>query len=73
MKGRRYSEWQYLGERLRRARVEAGLSQYEVAGIIDRSQSYLSKLEKGFVRLDLVQLKELSDLYKKDIGYFLKN
>jgi len=72
MKGRRYSdEWQNLGEKLRRAREEAGLSQYEVAEIINRCQSYLSKLEKGFVRLDLVQLKEFCDLYEKTIDYFL--
>jgi len=72
MKGSRYLDnWKRLGEKLRRAREEAGLSQYEVGRIIDRSQSYVSKLEKGFIRLDLVQLKELSDLYRKDIEYFL--
>ena len=52
--------------------MEAGLSQYEVAKFIDRSQSYVSRLEMGHLRLDLVQLKEFSCLYKKDIGYFLR-
>jgi len=70
---KKYSnEWWYLGNQLKKAREEAGFSQYEVARIIYRTQSYVSKAEKGQVRLDLVQLKEFSDLYGKDIGYFLK-
>jgi transcriptional regulator with XRE-family HTH domain len=73
MKGRKYlEEWEYLGERLRKARVEAGLSQYEVAKIIDRTQSYVSKLEKGYVRIDIVQLKEFGDLYRRGVDFFLK-
>jgi len=73
MKGRKYSDdWRYLACQLRKAREEAGLSQYNVAKFIDRSQSYVSKVEMGLLRLDLVQLKEFSDLYKKDINYFLK-
>ena len=73
-KERKYSDdYRYLAHQLKRARKEAGLSQYDVARFIDRSQSYVSKVEMGYLRLDLVQLKEFSGLYKKDIGYFIKD
>jgi len=74
MKGRKYSDdYRYLTEQLRKARKEAELSQADVARFIGRPQSYVSKLEMGYLRLDLVQLKEFSCLYKKDIGYFFKD
>ncbi len=62
----------YLVKQLKDARTEAGLDQVEVAKILGRTQSYVSKLEAGQRRIDIVALKEFAQIYKKAIGYFLK-
>lgn len=55
-----------LVKRLVEAREQAGLLQEEVAKKLGRTQSYVSKLESGQRRIDIVQIKELAKLYKKD-------
>lgn len=57
---------------LRKARLEKQLDQKTVAKRLGRSQSYISKLESGQRRIDLVQLKELASVYKKTLDYFIK-
>jgi transcriptional regulator with XRE-family HTH domain len=58
-------------ERLISARLEAGLSQVEVAEKLGKTQSYLSKIESGQRRFDVLQLKEFAKLYKKPLEYFI--
>lgn len=62
----------YLVEQLKKARIEAGLDQKEVANLLKRTQSYISKIEAGQRRIDVVQLKEFSKIYKKDLDFFIK-
>ena len=59
-------------ERLVKARKEAGLNQEEVAKALGKTQSYISKIESGQRRLDVVQLKELAEVYRKRIDYFIR-
>lgn len=59
-------------ERLKKARLDAGLGQIEVAKRLGRTQSYVSKIESGQRRFDVLQLKEFAKLYKKNVNYFLK-
>jgi len=59
-------------ERLKQARLETGLGQIEVAEKLGRTQSYVSKIESGQRRFDVLQLKEFAKIYKKDISYFIK-
>ena len=59
-------------EQLKTARQEAGLDQMEVAELLGKSQSYVSKIESGQRRIDVVQLKELAKVYKKPIDFFIK-
>jgi len=65
-------EHKYLVKQLRRARLEVGLDQNEVARLLNVTQSYVSKLESGQRRIDTVQLKKFAKIYSKDILYFLK-
>lgn len=58
-------------EHLINARLEAGLSQVEVAEKLGKTQSYLSKIESGQRRFDVLQLKEFAKLYKKPLEYFI--
>ncbi len=65
-------EHKSLVERLKRARVEQGLDQQQVARLLGKSQSYISKIESGQRRVDVVQLKEFAKIYKKKLDFFLK-
>jgi len=58
--------------KLRKARLEAGLRQIDVAKRLKRTQSYVSRVEVGEQRLDILELKKFADLYKKDLHYFIK-
>ncbi len=65
-------EHRMLIERLKKARKEAGLDQEAVAKLLKVTQSYISKMESGQRRIDIVQLKRFAKVYKKKIDYFLK-
>ena len=65
-------EYAVFVERLRTARLEAGLTQAQVAKKLGRPQSHISNVESGQQRVDVVELKRFASMYKKDITYFLK-
>lgn len=58
--------------RIIKARKEAGLRQEDVGELLGRTQSYISKIEAGQRRVDIVQLKEFAKVYKKDLDFFIK-
>jgi len=60
-----------LVSKLITARKDAGLLQREAARLIHATQSYLSKIEAGQVRLDIIQLKKFAQIYNKPLDYFL--
>jgi len=59
-------------EKLKKARLDVGLKQEDVALKLKKPQSYISKIERGERRIDITELKELAKIYKKDITYFVK-
>lgn len=61
----------HLVGQLKKARGEAGLDQKEAAGLLGRTQSYVSKIESGQRRIDVVQLMEFAKIYKKDLNFFI--
>jgi len=65
-------EYEYLVSQLKKARLDAGFTQVKVSKILKKSQSHISKVEKGQIRLDVIQLREYAKLYKKDLDYFLR-
>ena len=58
-------------ERLILARKEAKLTQKEVALHLSFTQSFISKIESGQRKIDVILLKQLADLYNKKVDYFL--
>ena len=62
---------QFLG-RLRQARVEAGLTQVDVAKKLKRPQSFVSKIESGEQRVDVVELSVCSAKIQSDESKSLK-
>jgi len=65
-------DYKQIIERLKTARIGAGLSQQEVADKLGKPQSYISKIESGERRLDVGEIKKFTDVYKKDISSFIK-
>jgi transcriptional regulator with XRE-family HTH domain len=63
---------QKLVNQLIKARKEAGLKQIDAARLLGKTQSYISKIESGQRRIDIVQLKEFARIYKKKLDYFIK-
>lgn len=61
----------YTVDQLKKARLEANLDQAEVAKLLNKTQSHISKIEAGQRRLDVVQLKEFAKVYKKDLSFFI--
>jgi|Deesub1362A_J573_1020465.scaffolds.fasta_scaffold00010_48 transcriptional regulator with XRE-family HTH domain len=71
-RGSIYSQLQKeIVRRLRQARQEAGLSQAQVAQSLGLSQSFISKLEAGQVRLEVLLLLRLARLYGKPLEFFI--
>lgn len=65
------SEYKNFAQKLRKAREDAGFSQVQIAKILKKSQSFVSKVEAGQQRLDILEVKQFAKLYKKDISFFL--
>ena len=65
-------EHQFLISQLKKAREKAGIDQIEVAQILGKTQSYVSKIESGQRRVDIVQLKEFARIFKKTLDYFIR-
>ena len=58
-------------DRLKSARLEAGLTQDEVGRKLRKPQSYISKCESGERRVDVVELEQFGELYGRPFSYFL--
>ena len=65
-------EHRYLIKQLKKARREAGLHQEQVASLLHKTQSYVSKIESGQRKIDIVQLRRFSKIYKKPLDFFIK-
>lgn len=60
-----------LGQVLAEARLQAGLTQGALARALGQEQSYVSRYESGFRRLDAVELLDVADILKCDLGKVL--
>ena len=68
----RTKEYGMFIEKLKRARGESGLRQIDVAKLLKRTQSYVTRVESGEHRLDILELKKFAKAYKKEVSYFIK-
>jgi transcriptional regulator with XRE-family HTH domain len=60
-------------EHLQQARIDAGLTQNELAKKLGWDQTYVSKIERGVRRVDVVELMGICDVLGLDSGEFVKN
>ena len=63
-------DYRYIMRRVREARVDAGMTQVEVAAALGRPHSFVSKCELGERRIDAADLGKFAVLYDKGIEYF---
>ena len=58
--------------KLHKARTEARLTQKQVAELLQKPQSYVSKSESGERRIDIVELTGFARIYNKPLDYFVE-
>ena len=57
---------------LREVRIEAGLTQMELAVRIERDQTFVSKYESGQRRLDVLEVREICQVVGVTLEEFVK-
>jgi transcriptional regulator with XRE-family HTH domain len=62
--------YQRFLKRLKKARVHARLTQVQVGKRLKMPQTWVSKVERGERRLDIVEVARFAKLYKKPLSYF---
>ena len=65
------TEYRRFLQRLKAAREESGLTQDQVARRLKVDQSWISKVERGVRRLDVIELARFARIYKKPARYFV--
>lgn len=65
------SEYKTVIKKLREAREAAGFTQTEAAEKLGKPQSYISKIERGERRIDIIELSHIAKLYKQKLDWFL--
>jgi transcriptional regulator with XRE-family HTH domain len=66
------SHYQAFRDLLIEARERAGLTQVQVAELLEKPQSFVSKYERGERRLDFTEFMEISAHLNIDVQKFIK-
>jgi transcriptional regulator with XRE-family HTH domain len=64
-------EYQEMLSLLKRARKAAGLTQVDVAKAFGRTQGFISKVERGEIRIDPIELQRFAELYGVGVAELL--
>ncbi|MFN8190983.1 MAG: helix-turn-helix transcriptional regulator [Nocardioidaceae bacterium] len=64
-------EWRTLGARLREIREYLGISQQNVAAATGIPRTAVSDIERGRRKVDSLELRKLSKLYRYPVSYLL--
>ena len=62
---------QIIGQRMKEARLNCGLSQMDIAGILHCDQTTISRMERGQISPDCAQIRILSSIFQLSILYLL--
>ncbi|OGR66620.1 MAG: hypothetical protein A2X31_04680 [Elusimicrobia bacterium GWB2_63_22] len=63
-------EYEAFIAKLKKVRLEAGITQVQAAQKLKKPQSYVSKIERRERRVDVVELKQILKVYKTDLKDF---
>ena len=64
-------DYKIMGERLKNARLAKGMTQDQLAEKINVSVAFLSRIESGKTRINLVRLNEICDITGVSEAYIL--
>lgn len=64
-------DYKIVGERIKKARLEKGMSQVQVASKIGFSVAFLSRVERGSANISLTRLNQLCDILDVEEGALL--
>ena len=62
---------QVIGERMKEARLNCGLSQGNIAEMLHCDQTTISRMERGQISPDCAQIRILSSIFQLSILYLL--
>lgn len=71
-KSRHTAQYEHLLDVLRQSRERAGLTQVEVAKHFGAHASFVSKVESGERRIDVVELAQFCRVYQVRLAAFLR-
>lgn len=66
------NEYRVLLQLIRKHRIAAGLTQVQASKKLGTTQSFISNVERGGRRVDLIQLRDLCRIVKIDLPMFVK-
>ena len=64
-------DYSIIGERLKKARLSKGLTQEQLSETLDVSVAFLSRAERGNVKINLARITQICDILDVSIGYIL--
>lgn len=64
-------DYSIIGERLKKARINKNLTQEQLAEQLDVSVAFLSRVERGNVKINLNRLSQICDILDISISYIL--
>lgn len=67
---RHAARYKILGRRLQAARIAAGLTQEQAANRMGYPQTFISKCERAYRRVDVIELEEFATTYNVPISRF---
>lgn len=62
---------QIIGERIKEARLNAGMSQCDIASILHCDQTTVSRMERGIISPDCAEIRLLSSIFQLSILYLM--
>lgn len=66
------NEYRVLLNLLKEKREQAGVTQEVCSAALGRSQSFMSDIERGVRRLDVVELRDICAILKTTLGEFVR-
>ena len=62
---------QVIGQRMKEARLNSGMSQCDIAAILHCDQTTISRMERGVISPDCAEIRLLSSAFQLSILYLL--
>ena len=64
-------DYEVIGRRIKKCRVENRLTQEQLADILDISVAYISRIERGLAQINLKRITELAEIFKVSPSYLI--